>query len=350
MREVLVTVGASQALQVACQALLSDGDEVLIIEPAFDVYNAAVLMAGASPVHVPLRMDRGVAAGRSADLVLDLRELADCISPKTRMLILNSPHNPTGKVFTRQEFEQIAALLDERAPQCVVLSDEVYEHLVFEGEHVPFASVSQSAFERTLSIYSAGKTFSATGLKVGWVVGCAELMKDLQIAQQFIVFSVSTVSQIAVADALRIAEQSYDGEDNYYKALCERYRKKRDILFESLRAADMNPILPQGAFYVCASVPKEHVTRRVAGLPDAIRDYVDGNDLQIDPDTIDRCDYNIARNMSLAGITSIPISAFYSADHVGRDELSQSCVRFAFCKPEDTLAQAAIALQNMKEK
>lgn len=340
--EVLVTVGASQAIYVACIALLDVGDEAILIAPAFDIYSGAVALAGAKAVYVPLRpRSDGGEVVSSKDLVIDMDEFAQSISENTKVLILNSPHNPTGKVFTRKEYEQIAAVLEEKAPHCVVVSDEVYEHLVFKGSHIPFASVSESTFMRTLSVYSAGKTFSATGLKTGWVIAPTHLLNELQLAHQFIVFAVNRVSQIAIADALRVAEEAYEGHKNYYKWLCSLYRKKRDYLVAAIRKAGMTPIEPEGAFYVCTKVSEAHPARVTSGLPEAISHFVSEKKFQIDEATVDRLDYNMCRNMALRyGVAAIPVSAFFPDEHIGKIDLATDCVRFAFCKPDEELERA----------
>lgn len=344
--QVLVTVGASQAIYVACLAFLDVDDEAILIAPAFDIYSGAVTMAGAKAVYVPLRPRKGSnIVSSSADLVIDMKEFARKVSEKTKLLILNSPHNPTGKVFTREEYLEIVRILDEKAPECVVVSDEVYEHLVFDGEHVPFASVSESAFERTLSVYSAGKTFSATGLKIGWVIGTENLVRDLQIAHQYMVFAINAPAQVAVASALRTADEPFEGYENYYKWLCALYARKRDMLVSTLHEANMHPIKPQGAFYICTRVPDEHPAKEVAGLPDAIQNLVDERKLQIDPATKNRSDYNICRNMVLRyGVAAIPNSAFFTADHIDKAELARDYIRFAFCKPDQVLEQAKAKL------
>lgn len=341
--DVLVTVGASQALALACHALVEAGDEVMLIEPAFDIYAGAVAMAGGTAVHVPLR--GAEAATRAAgELALDLDEVARALSPRTKMLVFNSPHNPTGKVFTRAEYAALAALLDERAPQCIVLSDEVYEHLVFDCEHVPFASVSETARERTLSVYSAGKTFSITGWKVGWIVSKNRaLMRQLRIAQQYVVFSVASVLQEAVAQALRAAETPFEGFPTYYAWLRARYQRKRDFLVQTVADAGMHPIVPDGAFYVLARVPDEGEVSQLAGheFPPALEGMVKEGQIEVDPGTRNAPDYNLCRNLTIGkGVAAIPPSAFFSPEHRIGNALAEKYARFAFCKEDEELEEA----------
>lgn len=338
-KQVLVTVGASQALSLACTALLDPGDEALLIEPAFDIYTGAVRLAGAKPVSVPLRPLDG-------SLHLDLNELSEALSSRTRLLILNSPHNPTGKVFSRNELRGIADVLDERAPSCVVLSDEVYEHLVFGREHVPFASVSRTAYQRTLSIYSAGKTFSSTGLKVGWVIGSDQLIRELQLAQQFVVFCINHMSQVAIAEALKAAEQPFEGFGSYYAWLCDRYKNKRDFLIRAIEGAGMEPMIPDGSFYIIARVPEGHRLRERSGIPDGYLELVEQRGLEVDPSTYGRGDYNISRRLVLdGGVATIPTSAFFDPDNMNGKELANGYIRFAFCHPDEVLAKAADQLR-----
>lgn len=335
LREVVVTVGASQGLGLAVSSVVGEGDDVVVVEPAFDIYRGAVSLAGGVYVGVPL-----VLAECGRELTLDMDALADALSERTRLLVLNSPHNPTGKVFSRTEYEQIAELLDRKAPSCVVISDEVYEHMVYAPhKHVPFASISESAFCRTLSVYSAGKTFSVTGWKVGWVVGPAEIIRRLQIMQQFVVFSVSTPLQAAIASALDTADAPYEGYTNYYEWLRARYERKRDILLDALHAAGLKPIAPQGAFFICSSVTEAEV--KAAQMPSAVAKYIKDGDLEIDPVTENVADYNLCRDLACnAGVTAIPLSAFFSSGSRTDNPLSNSYIRFAFCKKDDVLLEA----------
>lgn len=365
--QIVITDGASQALSLACTALLSPGDEVILLEPSFDIYSASVRMSDGVPVPISLRprtyphsssnshapISDGIADGvegdtavsmmSSEDLVLDMNELVAKFSPRTRMLFLNSPHNPTGKVFSREELKAIAEAIEQHAPNCIVLSDEVYEHIVFEEKapHIPFASVSPSAYGRTISVYSAGKTFSATGLKIGWAIGPRSLIQEMQLAQQYVVFCVNHLSQVAVANMLSFAERPYRGFSNYYEWLRTDYCRKRDALVKALEKAGLKPIVPQGAFFICAYVPSTHPARKVSGLPGEIRKLVDNGLLTIDEGTVSLSDYNSARNLALqSGVISIPISTFFAEDRRGKELLSQNYVRFAFCHPDNVLDEA----------
>lgn len=386
----LVTDGAAQGVSLACTTLLETGDEVIMFSPAFDLYNGCVLAAGAVPIHIPLILSPGSSpssssslpeALSSADIEIDFDALQRKLSPRTKILILNSPHNPTGKVFTRAELVRINDVLDTHAPQCVVVSDEVYEHLVLKDDsvggdnttvnnkqpstvvqHIPFASVSPSASRRTLSVYSSGKTLSTTGLKVGWVLGPETLVKSLLLMHQYVVFSVCHAAQAAIAQALKHACQS-----SYYDELRATYQRKRDMLVDSLKRAGLIPIIPQGAFYVCAVVPKSHPalveTNKNGGCtpPQEFVDLVQkqaktegspGAAINVDPDTWGRQDYNVCRFLAVRnGVTAIPTSAFLALDDDGGvrsgdgdgdggSVLRQCVIRFAFCHPDEALAEA----------
>lgn len=331
--------------------------EVVLFEPAFDIYIGGALMAGATLKYVPMRVsvEGDSSPTNVGQLTVDMEKLSGTLSSRTRMVIINSPHNPTGKVFSKQELSSISALIDDKAPQSIVLSDEVYERLVFEGEHVPFATVSQSALERTISIYSAGKTFSCTGHKIGWCVSAnVDAMRQLRIAQQYVVFSVNSLSQAAIAESLSIADQPYKGHPSYYDWLCEEYRMKRECMVEILKEVGMVPIVPQGTFYVLAEIPHDSPlgasTNR--GFPTELQKLVDSGIVQIDPSTIKAPDYNMCRNLIVShGVTAIPPSAFFCAEHRKDNVLATSYARFAFCKPLELLDSAKSNLMySMKDQ
>jgi N-succinyldiaminopimelate aminotransferase len=237
----------------------------------------------------------------------DPDELAAAVGPRTRAILVNSPHNPTGKVFTRAELEPLAALACEH--DLVVISDEVYEHLVYEGEHLPFAALPGMR-ERTVTISSAAKTFSVTGWKIGWSCAPPELTRPLQAAHQFITFCNGTPFQYAVAEALAAA-------DGYYQELRDGYRARRDRLCAGLEAAGFGVRRPAGTYFVMADI-------RPLGFDD----------------DVDFCRALPER----AGVAAIPPSSFYRHRELGRH-----LVRFAFCKTDAVLDEAIRRLGRLKE-
>ncbi|HEU5127627.1 MAG TPA: pyridoxal phosphate-dependent aminotransferase [Glycomyces sp.] len=287
--EVLVTAGATEAIAASMLALLEPGDEVIAFEPFYDSYAACIAMAGA--VRVPLTL-------RAPGFRPDLDALRDAVTPRTRLLLLNSPHNPTGMVLTREELAAIADLAVER--DLLVVTDEVYEHLVFDGEHLPLAAMPGMR-ERTVSISSAGKTFSFTGWKVGWVTAAAELVAAVRTAKQFLTYVSGGPFQYAVAEALRLP-------DAYFSEFREDLRAKRDLLSAGLEAAGFAVYRPQGTYFVTADVAplgEEDGFAFCRALPE-------------------RC-----------GLVAVPSVVFYDAAEVGRTQ-----VRFAFCKRREVLEEA----------
>ncbi|MGW5734749.1 MULTISPECIES: pyridoxal phosphate-dependent aminotransferase [Streptomyces] len=303
-REVLVTAGATEAIAASLLALVEPGDEVIALEPYYDSYAASIALAGGKRVPVTLRPD--AAEGRFR---LDLDELRDAITPHTRLLLLNTPHNPTGTVLTRAELAEIARLAVER--DLLVVTDEVYEHLVFDdGEgtaHIPLASFPGMR-ERTVSIGSAGKTFSFTGWKVGWITSSPELVTAVRSAKQFLTYVSSGPFQYAVAEALALP-------DTYFTSFAEGMRAKRDLLSEGLTAAGFDVYRPAGTYFVTTDV-------RPLGEPDG---------------------FAFCRALpERVGVVAIPNAVFY--DH--RDA-GAPFVRFAFCKKDEVLAEAVSRLKSL---
>jgi aspartate/methionine/tyrosine aminotransferase len=341
--EVATAVGCTNALYCALQAMLNPGDEAILLEPCFDIYSSQVQMAGGVPVYVPLRerieeadaaiddevVDGGASAPRFRDasdvFTLDMDELEAAVTDRTRVLLLNSPHNPTGKVFTRAELEGIAAIV-KRHPRLVIISDEVYEHLVYDPDRHPHVSMAEILWDQTLTLSSGGKTFSATGWKVGWAVGPNHLVNAVIAVQQWVNFSAPTPNQDAFAMALEIARQPYEGHDNYYRYLVEEYRRKRDLLIGCLQAAGMTPIVPPGGFFILADT---------SHIPDPPTEYM--RPTLASPDPMPR-DWALCRWLTIeVGVTAIPPSAFYSPGNMG---LAKHYLRFAFCKSDDTIRAA----------
>ncbi|GAA1330456.1 pyridoxal phosphate-dependent aminotransferase [Streptomyces sanglieri] len=294
--EVLVTAGATEAIAASLLALLEPGDEVIAFEPFYDSYAACIAMAGGR--RVPLTL-------RAPDFRPDLDALRDAITPRTRLLLLNSPHNPTGMVLTREELTTIAELAVEH--DLLVVTDEVYEHLVFEGEHIPLISLPGMR-DRTVSISSAGKTFSYTGWKVGWVTASAPLVAAVRTAKQYLTYVSAGPFQYAVAEALRLP-------DSYFEGFRADLRRKRDLLGEGLRAAGFEVHRPQGTYFITTDITP-------FGEKDA---------------------YAFCRALpERCGVVAVPNSVFYDDPDAGRSQ-----VRFTFCKKEGVLREAAGRLRRL---
>jgi len=292
--EVLVTTGATEAVAAALLALVEPGDEVIAFEPYYDSYAANIAMAGGTRVPVTLR---------PPGFRPDLAELARAITPRTRLILLNSPHNPTGSVFTRDELAAIAALAVQH--DLLVVTDEVYEHLIFDGEHVPIATFPGMR-ERTVTISSAGKTFSFTGWKIGWAMATAELVTAVKTAKQFLTFVSGGPFQYAIAQALALP-------DAYYGTLLADLRTQRDLLTRGLAEIGFEVYPPQGTYFVTTDI-------RPLG----------------ERDGMEFC----RRLPDRAGVVAIPSQVFY--DHV---DAARTQVRFAFCKRPEVLTEALARLK-----
>ena len=297
--EVLVTAGATEGIAAALLALVEPGDEVIAFEPYYDSYAACVALAGGVRVPVTLRPP----AFRP-----DLDALRAAITPRTRLILLNSPHNPTGSVFTRAELAAIAELARER--DLLVVADEVYEHMVYVGEHVPIGSLPGMA-ERTVSISSAGKTFSFTGWKIGWVTATAELVAAVRAVKQFLTFVSGGPFQYAIAQGLRMP-------DAYFTAIGADLRVKRDLLCAGLADAGFAVYPPEGTYFV---------TTDIRPLSDA--------------DGVQFC-RELPRQ---AGVVAIPSAVLYDDPEAGRTQ-----VRFAFCKRPEMLQDALARIEKWAQR
>ncbi|MFJ8462631.1 pyridoxal phosphate-dependent aminotransferase [Streptomyces swartbergensis] len=295
-REVLVTAGATEAIAAALLALVEPGDEVVVLEPYYDSYAAAIAMCGGVRVPVTLRP-------RDGSFRLDPDELRAAITDRTRLLLVNTPHNPTGTVLSAAELAALTELAVER--DLLVVSDEVYEHVVFDGRHVPLATLPGMR-ERTVTIGSAGKTFSFTGWKVGWVTAPARLVAAIRSVKQYLTYVSAGPLQYAVAEALRLPSAYFDG-------LRENLRVRRDLLADGLEKAGFLTYRPAGTYFVTADIRPLGAEQSAGGDGAAF------------------CRALAER----AGVVAIPSSVFY--DH--RSE-GAPYVRFAFCKRIAVLEEA----------
>jgi len=371
LHEVAVTVGASQALYLSLQTLIQPGDEVILFEPFFDLYVNQVKLAGGTPVFVPLEFrpysdmdDDGDNAGggeavlTGGEWVLNGETLKQQVNANTKAIILNSPHNPTGKIFTRGEMEMIAESLELASSDCVVLSDEVYKYIVhappterapeeslFCRGHVHFASLP-GMWERTITISSAGKTFSATGWQIGWCVGPRSLIQRIHQLLPYVQFCASTVMQEALARTLTKADEPYSsGEDeeeydSYYDYLRAKYTRKRDLLAAALTEAGFAVPdyrrTPGGGFFIFARIGRE-----MADSVPAERRLAGGGQPR-------RPDWALCQWLAEEkGLLCIPSSPFFSEE--SREQgASDQFVRIAFCKTDETIEQAAGALRALQ--
>lgn len=301
-REVLVTAGATEALAGALLGMLDAGDEVVVFDPTYDSYPPCIAMAGARAVGVPLRPD-------SAGVFrFDPDELRAAVTPRTKLMLVNTPHNPTGRVFDADELDQIAAVAIDH--DLWVVTDEVYEHLVFPGTvHVPIATRPGMA-ERTLTISSGGKTFNTTGWKVGWVCGPAEAVQAVRTAKQFLTYVNAGPFQPAIAVGLDLG-------DDFYAGLAADLTAKRDRLIEGLRGAGLTTFVPEATYFAT----------------------VDISSLEPDGDGMSFCRSLPGR----CGVVAIPSQVMYLDPAAGRN-----LVRFACCKRLEVLAAAAERLRSLR--
>lgn len=334
--EVSITVGASQALYLALTTILKAGDEVVMFEPFFDLYLKQIKLTGATPRFVAL--GGGDSATADDPWALDVAALEASITPKTRVLILNSPHNPTGKVFSRAELEAVAEVV-RRHPRLVVLSDEVYKFSVYDARepgdptsegHYHFARLP-GMFDRTITLSSCGKTFSVTGWQVGWMVGPARLVKPVQDLLPCVQFCASTPMQHALYTALQSAELPYKGHPSYYAWLRAQFASKRAILEEGLVSAGMVPLPSSGGFFLMARLPL---------LPESVVPAGKGAEAG------EAYDWRFCRMLAREyGVIGIPASPFFEPNSAAAAKAGP-LARFAFCKKDDTLREARRRLQN----
>ena len=295
--EVLVTAGATEAIAASLLAICEQGDEIITFEPYYDSYAASIALAGGV---------RRVVTLNTPEYTFSIDDLEKLINGKTKAILLNSPHNPTGKVFTHNELSQIANLCIEH--DLVAICDEVYEHLVFEGEHIPLIQYPGMR-DRTIQISSAGKTFSFTGWKIGWVCALPALLDTVRTAKQFLTYVNGAPFQHAIAEALNLS-------DHYFDNFLEDMRVKRDCLSQGLEKAGLTTFTPQGTYFVTADIEK--------------LGYEDGKQFCLDLPV--QC-----------GVVAVPNVVFYD-----NKDLGSTLIRFAFCKKLDVLEEAVERLQTIE--
>lgn len=297
--EITVTAGCTEAIAATMLGLVNRGDEVILVEPFYDSYPATVAMAGGIVRSVTLR---------APDFALDVAALRAAITPRTRLILINTPHNPTGRVFSRSELEAVAALCRDHDLICV--SDEVYERLVFEGEHISIATLPGMR-ERTVTLSSLGKTFSFTGWKIGWAIAPPHLTAGVRAAHQFLTFCAPTPLQVAAVEALRT------GAD-YDRQFIAEYRQRRDFMASGLAEAGFEVYVPAGTYFIMCDHSR-------FGFED---------DLAF-------CRFLV----SDIGVAAIPPGSFYCDRREGR-----RLVRFAFCKREATLRAAIDRMRGLRAR
>jgi methionine aminotransferase len=290
--EITVTAGATQAIYTAVAAMVHPGDEVIVFQPVYDSYVPAIRLAGGEPIYVRLKFP---------DYHIDWDEVAALISPRTRMIMINTPNNPTGSVFSAADMQALARMV--AGTNIVILSDEVYEHIVFDGMRHESAARYPELAERTFIISSFGKTYHVTGWKIGYCLAPKELMVEFRKAHQFIVFTCNTAVQLGLADFMQ--------EKSHYLELAGFYQKKRDFFLTSIEGSRFVPLRSRGTYFQL---------------------------LRYDAITSEQ-DADFAKRMTREfGVASIPVSVFY------RDQEDNKVVRFCFAKSEETLTKGAAKL------
>ena len=300
-REVTITCGATEAMVASMLALVDPGDEVVVLEPFYENYGPDAILSGASPLFLPLR---------PPDYRLEVERLRELVTPRTRALILNTPNNPTGRVFDRREMEGVAEVARER--NLVVLTDEIYEHIVYEGRHIPMATLDGMR-ERTVTVSGLSKTFSITGWRIGSIVAPPALTGAIRKVHDFLTVGAPAPLQEACAEGVTELAEAY------YSELVRGYEERRRILVQALQDAGFRCSPPEGAYYVLA-------------------DYSELSDAD---------DHEFARALARhAGVAAVPGSSFFRSPGQAGDSPPRRILRFAFCKKAETLREAGERLRS----
>jgi N-succinyldiaminopimelate aminotransferase len=295
--QITVTGGATEAIYVVITALINPGDEVIVLEPFYDSYVASIKMAGGIPVPVTMH---------TPDFTVDRQELEKAITPRTKLLILNNPHNPTGKVWSKEELLEVGSLTQKH--DLYLMSDEVYEFLLFDGaKHIPTATL-EGMFERTITVSSAGKTFGLTGWKIGWICANEKVTHACRLVHQFVTFAVSTPIQEAVADGLSQLSE-------YLPGFVSLYKGKRDLFYQEMKNLGFDFPIPKGTYFMMVPITSKTNLKDVDYAMKLITEYK---------------------------VATVPPSAFYLKSTEGEKYL-----RFCFAKKDETLKQAALNLKGL---
>ena len=298
--EISILAGATEAIFTTITSIINEGDEVILFEPYYDSYPVSVTMAGGVCRYITLEFP---------DFKIDFEKLQKTINAKTRMIVLNTPHNPTGKVFTRDELETLGKIAKKH--DLIIMSDEVYEHITFDGtKHIPTATI-EGLRDRTITISSTGKTFSMTGWKIGTVCAPAKISAAVRTGHQYVIFAVANAFQHAMV-------KGFEAPDSFYKELLDFYAKKRDFMAKTLTDCGFKIVMPKGSYFIMAD----------------FTNFGFDNDVEF-------CKYLTSE----IKVAAIPPTSFYYNKKYG-----EKLVRFAFCKKEETLAMAAVRLSGLVKK
>ncbi|CAF0781071.1 unnamed protein product [Rotaria sordida] len=328
-KEILIAGGAYPSLFNAIHSIINPGDEVILIEPFFDCYEPMVRSAGGIVRCIPLRpkpesLKQDISS--SSDWILDKNELELMFNSNTRLIILNTPNNPLGKVFTLEELEHIASLCQKYNVICI--SDEVYEWITYDNKRHIRIGTLPNMWQRTLTIGSAGKTFSATGLKLGWTIGPENLIRLNQIVHQHTVYLCPTLSQEVVARCFEYELKRLNSSECYFNSVSKEFIEKRNQFAQVLKECGMKPIVPDGSYFMLADFSS----------------FV--NDEQFQSDENDKKDFKFVRYLiKEKQLAAIPVSAFYTKNH---QYLGENYIRFCFAKHPETLDKATNILRKLR--
>lgn len=331
LTEITISAGVTEGLYASLQAMINPGDEVVLFEPAFDIYASQITMAGGITKYVPLRPPE-LDSGKQV-FWFDLNEFQSILNDRTKCVLINTPHNPTGKMFSFDELSAIAKIM-ESYPHIIVITDEVYENIVYEDSiHTRFATLP-GMWDRTITISGAGKTFSVTGWKIGWIIGPQPLINNVTIVNKWVNFCIAAPLQKGVARILIRAKDEYQGYENYYAYLKNYYSSKKKLLLKSLKEAGITPYSPEGGFFIIGDTskikfPESYMKETTLAAPIMTRDWA------------------FCRWLTLEiGVAAIPPSAFYCLEN---KYLASSLARFAFCKSDEAIEEAGKRLLKLNE-